>query len=163
MRQRLLALAAAHDLTLPSLDDPHEHDEGATLHQLLEKVVAPYQDESRQRISLLGSDFPVAQSDTTKISLLFRERATNAAKYGAFSITDGRVAITTKAVDDHIILAWKEKGGPSILEANASLGFGTRLLDSIARGLPASMNRDWGANGLCVMFRIDVLFNREAL
>ncbi|MCF6370920.1 sensor histidine kinase [Rhizobium halophilum] len=156
MRQRLSALAAAHDLTLPSLDGPQERDEGATLQQLLEKVVAPYQDESRHRISLLGPDFPVAQSNTTKIALLFHELATNAAKYGALSIPDGRVAITIKADDDQIILAWKEIGGPLGSEGKSSPGFGTRLIDSIARGFPATVDREWGPDGLCVTFEIAV-------
>ncbi|WP_081858671.1 sensor histidine kinase [Pseudorhizobium pelagicum] len=156
MRQRLSALAAAHDLTLPSLDGQQQGDKGATLHQLLEKVVAPYQDESQQRISLSGPDFPVAQGHTTKIALLFHELATNAAKYGALSLTDGRVAITTKAVDDQINLAWKEMGCPSVSEQTSSSGFGTRLIDSIVRGFPATVNREWGPDGLCVTFQIAV-------
>ena len=156
MRQRLSALAAAHDLTLASLDGLEERDKGATLHQLLEKVVAPYQDKSGQRVSLLGPDFPVAQSHTTKIALLFHELATNAAKYGALSISEGRVAITTKAVDDHIILAWDETGVPPMLEPKASPGFGTRLIESIARGFPATVKREWGPDGLCVTFEIAV-------
>ena len=156
MRQRLSALAAAHDLTLPSLDGQQQGDKGATLHQLLEKVVAPYQDESQQRISLSGPHFPVAQGHTTKIALLFHELATNAAKYGALSLTDGRVAITTKAVDDQINLAWKEMGCPSVSEQTSSSGFGTRLIDSIVRGFPATVNREWGPDGLCVTFQIAV-------
>jgi PAS domain S-box-containing protein len=154
MRQRLLALAAAHDLTLTSLDGSEERDEGTTLHQLLKKVVAPYQDEFRQRISVGGPDFPVAQSQATKIALLFHELATNAAKYGALSISEGRVAITTKSVDDTISLAWEETGGALILEGKAIPGFGTRLIDSIAKGFPATVNREWRADGLCVTFEI---------
>lgn len=156
MRQRLSALAAAHDLTLPSLDDPQGRDESATLHQLLEKVVAPYQDEPWQRISLAGPDFPVAQAHTTKVALLFHELATNAAKYGALSVHEGKVTITTRAVDDHVNIAWEETGGPAISKQNTSTGFGTRLIDSIAKGFPATVNREWGAYGLCVTFKIAV-------
>jgi PAS domain S-box-containing protein len=154
MRQRLSALASAHDLTLTSLDGAEQRDERATLHQLLEKVVAPYQDEFRERISMAGPDFPVAQSHTTKIALLFHELATNAAKYGALSASEGKVAITTKVVDDHVILAWEETGGPSVTEPEALPGFGTILIDSIARGFPATVDRDWEADGLCVTFEI---------
>lgn len=156
MRERLAALAAAHDLTMTSLDGPQEHAQGTTLHQLLEKVVAPYQDESRQRISVAGPDFPVAQTHTTKMALLFHELATNASKYGAFSVPEGKVAISTGAVEDHVILLWEETGVPAIDGPRASPGFGTRLIESIARGFPATVKRDWGSNGLSVTFEVGV-------
>ena len=154
MRQRLIALAVAHDLTLPSLDRLEEGDEATTLHQLLEKVVAPYQDDIQQRISVAGLDFPLAERHATKIALLFHELATNAAKYGALLVPEGKVAITTRTVDDHVILAWEETGGPSISEGRAIPGFGTRLIDSIAKEFPATVIRDWKADGLCVTFGI---------
>jgi two-component sensor histidine kinase len=154
MRQRLLALAAAHELTMPSLEEQGQCDITVTLLQLIGKVVAPYQDAEGQRISLTGPELPVAQSHTTKFALLIHELATNAAKYGSLSVPEGRVTIRLQLEGGVVRLEWREEGGPAVPEERALASFGTRLIDSTAASFPAIVKRDWKPEGLAAVFEI---------
>src|SRR5262249_2413100 len=64
------------------------------------------------------------------LGMTLHELATNAAKYGALSNQQGRVAISSRgdAGDDtRLLICWAEHDGPPI-RAQARRGFGTRLL-----------------------------------
>jgi two-component sensor histidine kinase len=71
------------------------------------------------------------------VTLALHELATNAAKYGALSVDEGRIAISWSVDDRNLDLSWTEAGGP---EANAPAppGFGTmmikRVLEAETRG-----------------------------
>jgi two-component sensor histidine kinase len=62
--------------------------------------------------------------------MTFHELATNAAKYGAFSIAGGvaRIAWRIDSARDRLVLDWRESNGPPIEEGRQRLGFGTRLV-----------------------------------
>jgi two-component sensor histidine kinase len=73
------------------------------------------------------------------LSLVFNELATNAAKYGALSGDDGKVALDWSVkVNGHgpiLALRWYESGGPPAQEPSTT-GFGMRL---IQRGIEAEL------------------------
>ncbi len=65
------------------------------------------------------------------LTLVLHELSTNAAKYGALSVTGGRVEIAWSIAGNqprHLQLTWKETGGPPI-EALTKRGFGTELIE----------------------------------
>jgi two-component sensor histidine kinase len=68
------------------------------------------------------------------ILLALHELATNAAKYGAFSVERGKVAIswsvTNKGKYNAVTFRWRESGGPPVV-APKHRGFGTTLLEAI--------------------------------
>jgi len=65
------------------------------------------------------------------------ELATNAAKHGALSVPQGRVALTAKPEGAGLlVLRWQETGGPPARPEALGSGFGTRLL---LRALPAEL------------------------
>ena len=73
------------------------------------------------------------------LSLALHELATNAAKYGALSIAEGRVSITWSLypdVPDRLTLRWQETGGPAVAQPSRT-GFGSRLIKSL---LAAELN-----------------------
>src|SRR3546814_15426090 len=77
----------------------------------------------------------------TPLALLFHELATNAAKYGALSLPDGRVKMEVKDEDGQIRIDWREEGGPSTVPPTGE-GFGSRLMQSsVARHLGATRMR----------------------
>jgi PAS domain S-box-containing protein len=154
MRQRLGALAAAHELTMPSLNDDMGDRAQTTLLELVGKVVAPYQDADGEKISLLGSDVTVGQPQATHLALLFHELATNASKYGALSLPDGRVSILALHDDDHVRLEWRETAGPRVQQPSGSGGFGTRLIETIARDFPCSVEKQWNTKGFIAVIKI---------
>jgi two-component sensor histidine kinase len=63
------------------------------------------------------------------------ERATNALKYGALSLHEGRVSIIwTRADDGQFTLVLQESGGPAVPHVPSSRGFGSQLLDKVGPG-----------------------------
>src|SRR3546814_2073164 len=96
-----MALAAAHQLTLPDLDNEGTTESSTTLFSLLEAIVAPHElADERKRIFVKGTDLPVGGGAFTSVALLLHELATNAAKYGALSTPDGRLDVTVSVQDD---------------------------------------------------------------
>jgi chemotaxis family two-component system sensor kinase Cph1 len=64
------------------------------------------------------------------LALVIHELSTNAAKYGALSVTGGRVEVAWTAAGDHpsrLELSWIEHGGPEIHQLPGH-GFGTELI-----------------------------------
>ena len=65
--------------------------------------------------------------------MAFHELATNAMKYGAFSVQGGVVQISWwTPADGTFALKWAETGGPTVTQPK-SYGFGTKVLRDIAR------------------------------
>ena len=154
LRDRIMALGRAHDFVRP-----HGNDGGATaleggLRGILDQIFAPYQNPARTRIIFSGEDPAIDDRSATPLALLFHELATNAAKYGALSVPDGRVDIVVERQDGDVHIIWREKGGPSVTPASAE-GFGSRLMQlSVERQLGGDMVRDWRPEGLTIRLRI---------
>jgi two-component sensor histidine kinase len=74
---------------------------------------------------------------------------TNAAKYGALSVPDGKVQVEwSRAPDGRFVLRWTESGGPPV-KPPAHRGFGTRVMDRMIRAqLRGDLHFDWRAHGL---------------
>src|SRR3546814_4791368 len=63
------------------------------------------------------------------LSLVLHELATNAAKYGALSVSGGRVQVSWQVEDANgqLRIKWAESGGPPVTPP-ATTGYGTRLI-----------------------------------
>ncbi len=119
------------------------------LFAMIHELLAPYQDGARVMIS--GEDIEVGDAAATPLALLYHELATNAAKYGAFSQSSGKVTITVSRVADNVRMTWLEEHGPAVNEP-AGYGFGTRLsLISVEEQLGGSILYDWKPSGLSVI------------
>ena len=85
----------------------------------------------------------------TPLALLFHELATNASKYGALSVDDGRVCISIALTSDEVVLRWREEGGPAVSPPTDAGGFGTQLVEmSAVRQLGGRLDRIWHPDGL---------------
>ncbi|WP_207350111.1 HWE histidine kinase domain-containing protein [Jiella sonneratiae] len=81
------------------------------------------------------------------IGLALHELATNAAKYGALSVPEGKVLIEWTC-GDRFRLSWRESGGPPVTPPRHS-GFGTLVTQKMtARGLGGSVDMDYAATGV---------------
>jgi PAS domain S-box-containing protein len=154
VRERLGALARAHALTLPRIgDDGRRSEEPATVHSLLDAIFSPYSlqtDDGETRVRIEGPDVPVFGSALTSLALLFNEFATNAAKYGALSHPEGRIAIECADDADLFIVTWSERGGPAV-GGEMKEGFGTLLARATVKGqLGGEISRDWNPAGLTI-------------
>jgi two-component sensor histidine kinase len=78
-------------------------------------------------------------SAVEELGLAFHELATNATKYGAWSVPGGRVELRwslrrSQSGSAIVNIVWRERGGPPVAPPT-SRGFGSRLLE---RGLARS-------------------------
>lgn len=84
------------------------------------------------------------------VVMALHELATNAVKYGALSVPEGRVAIDWRRLDDgRLALRWRERGGPPA-ERPAKGGLGSAIiLSSVGDAMGGGEARfDWGAEGV---------------
>jgi PAS domain S-box-containing protein len=158
VRGRLAALAKAHALTLPlRLRESSESSRGtvqsATLHTLIETILAPYdgRTDDRARLVITGPDIPIAGSSMSSLALLLHEFATNAAKYGALSTPTGYIDIACSEDDDQFALTWTERGGPRVDQQTDGEGFGSILARiTVKEQLGGEISRDWNPAGLTI-------------
>ena len=135
LTSRILALSKAHDV----LTD--EQWSGADLAEIAAQAANPFRTGlGEHRIVLKGPRVRLPPKAAIAIALAFHELATNAVKYGALSVADGRVEFTwsvNKARGRHdLTVTWREHDGPPVTPPTR-VGFGTRLIE---RGLAADLN-----------------------
>ncbi len=158
VRERMAALGRAHDLTLPKLTDEEAvRQPSTTLHRLIETILAPFdrgEIDGHSRFEITGADFALSPQAVTSFALLIHEFATNAAKYGALSQPEGRVTVACAAEEDQLQLTWIERGGPTLVGAPTTEGFGGQLSRMILGGkFKGELTHDWSPEGLTVVIR----------
>jgi two-component sensor histidine kinase len=124
---RLQALSRAQDLLLDG--------SGRTvgMHTVVGESLKPFAITDRLAPPSGGPDVHVPAETAVAISLLLNELATNAAKYGALGVAEGRLKLAWTLEDEEIVLGWKELDGPPVT-APGKTGFGSKLIDrAIAR------------------------------
>jgi len=98
------------------------------VHRLIESALAPFRAGDTFTVEGPGCELPRAAC--VPLSLALHELATNAAKYGALSVPEGRVELlwTIGEGEDRLLrLAWRETGGPPVSPPQRK-GMGTQLL-----------------------------------
>jgi two-component system CheB/CheR fusion protein len=116
---RLKAMSRAYGLL------SREQWKEASVAELLTQELAPFGSE---RVVLDGPDIKLTPQCGLAVGMVIHELATNAAKYGAFSNSDGKVTVFWRIQDGHFELTWSEKDGPMVAEAYTE-GFGMSLLN----------------------------------
>ena len=127
LADRIIALSRAHNVLVD------ENWAGADLEAIVRDVTRAY-DGPASRFALEGASLQLHPSQAVTLSLVLHELVTNAVKYGALSVPEGRVVINWNLSHDsagvrYLTLLWKERGGPAV-HPPARSGFGTRLLAS---------------------------------
>ncbi len=122
---RIRALSATHDLLAQS--DWND----APMAEIIRSELAPYLQSDDEHVQMSGPAISLAPSDALSLGLAIHELATNAAKYGALSTADGRIAVTWRQVSADVAqLDWRESGGPPVTEPKRR-GFGRDLIEKI--------------------------------
>src|SRR5690242_6319574 len=108
-----------------------------------------------------GPDISIPAKQAEVLSMAIHELATNAVKYGALSMENGRIDISWDAHDrdneNEFQLRWREWAGP-IAHHPARRGFGSELLEkSIPHMLNGRFERTFGPDGIecTVSFLLD--------
>ena len=156
---RLNALARAHDLVLRGLQGNGRIIRRATLTRLLEAIFQPYVDIAPtgdlKPTVISGPDLMIGERALTSLALVLHELATNAAKYGALSISEGLVHVTWQIAGDNLLLRWEEHKGPTIEKTPISEGFGSILVRrSIVGQLGGELDYIWKPEGFSALISI---------
>jgi two-component system CheB/CheR fusion protein len=115
----------------------HTHDvlsEGgwteAGLHELISAELSPH-GTGDGILQISGPPVMLRPQAALFITLALHELSTNAAKYGALSVPEGRVAVSWIITGDRppqLEINWQEEGGPK-LDGFGDPGFGTELIE----------------------------------
>jgi PAS domain S-box-containing protein len=124
--RRIEALSANHDL----LSD--QNWSGVLLRDLVVSQVSHVGGLADGRIELSGPDgLRLQPRPAEALGLAIHELATNAMKYGALSVPEGRVAVSWsvegKGAEATFRMAWRESGGPPV-EPPTRTGFGSVII-----------------------------------
>lgn len=137
---RLQALASAHNLLTS------QRWESASMDQVVESALAPFC--APDRCDINGPDLKIVPQTAVTLALAVHELATNASKYGALSLPDGKITVTWTTLDGSFELLWRESGGPPVKPPTAE-GFGMRLIRrSLAADLRGKVDMDFNESGL---------------
>ncbi len=156
MKDRLLSLSRAHEMTLPVFSGREPvTEQSTTLFTLLSSLLSPFEDDADRRWRLHGEDAPVSADRVTTLALLFHEYATNAVKYGALSVAEGRLDITLCSRQESFEITWLESDTrPAVSARSAESGFGTTLEQMVVRTLNAQVSREWQPHGLLIRLTV---------
>jgi two-component sensor histidine kinase len=143
---RLQALAASHDILFK------EEWQSASLADLVRLQLGPYLDRRESQVSVEGPTVLLKPDAAQNLGYALHELATNAAKYGALSVPEGRVSIAWRwlpeADGNGVELDWVESGGPAVVKP-AHRGFGSMVIEgNLARELDTQVDLAFRAEGV---------------
>jgi two-component sensor histidine kinase len=137
---RVHAMAKTHDLLIKTTSG------AITVQDVLRAELAPYVEPDGQ-LELVCEAMELTPDAPVSLGLIVHELLTNAAKYGALSTLDGKLRVHCGRDADGGFLTWRETVSHP-LAGTSRKGFGTRLIDRLARELGGSAKLDLKPTGL---------------
>jgi PAS domain S-box-containing protein len=147
---RLHALSAAHDLL--TLSDWQE----TGIATLAQRSLAPFSAKGQERVTCDGPDVGLTANKALLLTMVLHELGTNAVKYGALSVEQGRVEVRwqmTEAERPTLRLEWRESGGPPV-QPPRRRGFGSRMIAAALHGSDGAVDFDYRPEGLQVALEL---------
>ena len=149
---RIQALANAHNLLALS------HWEGASLNSIIQHELAAYCGEHGSRVVISGPSKIIGPQAAQSIAIVIHELATNALKYGALSVPEGRVRVEwSLKPNQDLNVCWTETEGPRVMPPSRE-GFGTRAIKTMVKNQYGDVHFNWHATGLVCL--IDIPFEQ---
>lgn len=141
--ERLRALGTAHDLLTKTRWTE------ASMIPVIEATLEPL---PRERINLDGPDLVLSPNMALSMALAVNELGTNALKYGALSVPEGKVdivwALEKDGNDDVLVWRWIESGGPPVSPPTRR-GFGSFLVSRVlATDFGGTVNIEYPPEGV---------------
>ena len=122
---RLQALAGANDAVIEG------SWKGVSLRGIIQRALGPF-GVAGQVVLNEGEEVELRPQASLALAMILHEMTTNAVKYGALSLPQGRVLIAwkvkTEGLDRRVALDWKETGGPTVEEPTRR-GQGTTFVE----------------------------------
>ena len=152
LQSRIHALAKAHDLLTQA------HWKLAPLRGLVEVEAEAWTEPGDPRLVLEGPPVMVEARAYQSLALVLHELMTNAAKYGALSVRDGRLTVAwSLEKTGNLVLTWTERGGPPVVPPTRR-GFGTIVIEqSVPFELQGEATIVYPPEGVCARFVIPTI------
>jgi two-component sensor histidine kinase/CHASE3 domain sensor protein len=144
---RLDALAGSLDLLV------QEDWRGVTLADLVRSQLAHHADAGASQIELEGGKLQLPPDAAQNIGMALHELATNAAKYGALSVPEGRVRVSWQSEmhangQEFCRLSWEECNGPPVTPPSRR-GFGQVVIErTVARAVGGKVTLSYPPEGV---------------
>ncbi len=144
---RLDALAGSLDLLV------QEDWRGVTLADLVRSQLAHHADAGASQIELEGGKLQLPPDAAQNIGMALHELATNAAKYGALSVPEGRVRVSWHTEmhpngQEFCRLSWEECHGPTVIPPSRR-GFGQVVIErTVARAVGGKVTLAYPPEGV---------------
>jgi PAS domain S-box-containing protein len=121
---------------------------GADLSTIATRELAPYSEEGETRVRIDGPQVVLEPNAAQAMAVILHELATNAAKYGALSVANGRIDLKwSHEPNGELNLRWTETGGPAVRQPMRK-GFGRRMVEKLIAQKKGKARFDWHAKGL---------------
>ncbi|KDA03684.1 sensor histidine kinase [Hyphomonas oceanitis] len=149
---RVGAISSVHSIIVDGTSRP------ARLRDLIESQVTPYVPDTGDCLEVEGEQVQLTAERARALGLVLHELATNASKYGALSVAEGKVRISWQCVredgHDFVDIRWEEMGGPAV-SAPERTGFGSKLIMSLlGKGDGSFAKTDYLPGGVQVYMRV---------
>lgn len=110
------------------------------------------------RLLCEGPVVQVPGSEIVPVSMMFHELATNALKYGALSVPDGKLHVQWSLEDGprsrlYLVCHWRETGGPEVVPPKRR-GYGTELIEGTSRHLGGTVELNFDPKGLAAIIKL---------
>ncbi len=123
---RLQAIAAANSLLM------EDRWQSASLREVVEVSIQPFRDREVDPFTVEGAELECSSSASIAFGMALHELCTNAVKYGALSVPEGRIHLTwqlPRGTED-FEMVWREEGGPTV-QASPTAGFGSTVVTKV--------------------------------
>lgn len=155
INERVQALGRAYE---PTLDEAILGT--IEVGQAVRAVLRPYDPEG-DRITFKGNGVRTEPNAISTIGLTLHELATNATKYGALSVDEGRVSVGWRYESDQhdrtmLHVDWKESGGPRVVSPPTGKGTGFEIADALLAYSNGILERRWDEDGLAATISLPI-------
>ncbi len=139
---RLAALGHAHDLLMQA------RWTNAGFAQIIHSATEPYDSQGAGKFSIEGPDVSIPSAAVIAFAMTLNELCTNTTKFGALSVSSGRIAIKWEVDEEkqRLKFKWTESGGPKV-NAPSRRSFGTRLIESLGQQLKGEVQLSYHPTG----------------
>ena len=127
--------------------------QGAKLAELIRKQLSPFGSERGAQIEIVGPNITLTSDIAESLGLALHELGTNAIKYGALSVSTGKIRIDwiveRRAGElPRLVLSWIEVDGPRVTPPSRK-GFGHIVLGrNVAQATGGQVKTDFAPSGL---------------
>jgi len=148
---RLLALGRAHDLLLQA------RWTSAGLGTVARGATEAFDNPDEPKFSIAGPDIRMTSGAVIAVAMALNELCTNATKFGALSIPEGRVDIvwTLDPQSQRLHLTWTEKNGPTV-HSSEKRSFGTQLIETLGKQLRGDVRLTYESTGFVYAFDVSI-------